>query len=131
MTILVVLLVVLAGPAGLSAQALESAEPFKVGTFEIDGAATVALVLRDALIVDIGAANTELELNRTYPRLAMPADMLELIGQYEYGLKYRLYEIVNDLVAENRLSGGARADYVHALEDVKILPPSRFFFHRY
>ena len=122
-TILAVLLVVLAGPAGLGAQALDSAEPFKVGTFEIDGAATVALVLRDALIVNIGAANTELELDRTYPRLAMPADMLELIGQYEYGLKYRLYEIVNDLVAENRLSGGARADYVHPLEDVKILPP--------
>ena len=122
-TILAVLLVALAGPAGLGAQAPESAEPFKVGTFQIDGAATVALVLRDALIVDIGAANTELELDRTYPRLAMPADMLELIGQYEYGLKYRLYEIVNDLVAGNRLSGGAQADYVHAVEDVKILPP--------
>ena len=122
-TILAVLLVVLAGPAGLGAQALESAEPFKVGTFEIDGAATVALVLRDALIVDIRAANTELELDSTYTRLAMPADMLELIGQYEYGLKYRLYEIVNDLVAGNRLSAGARADYVHAVEDVKILPP--------
>ena len=123
MTILAVLLVVLAGPAGLGAQALESAEPFKVGTFEIDGATTVALVLRDALIVDIGAANAELELDRTYTRLAMPADMLELIGQYEYGLKYRLYEIVNDLVAGNRLSAGARADYVHAVEDVKIHPP--------
>jgi 2-keto-4-pentenoate hydratase/2-oxohepta-3-ene-1,7-dioic acid hydratase in catechol pathway len=122
-TILAVLLVVLAGPAGLGAQALESAEPFKVGTFQIDGATTVALVLRDALIVDIRAANTELELDSTYTRLSMPADMLALIGQYEYGLKYRLYEIVNDLVAGNRLSAGARADYVHAVEDVKILPP--------
>jgi hypothetical protein len=28
----------------------------------------------------------------------MPDDMLGLIGQYEYGLKYRLYEIVNHLV---------------------------------
>ena len=122
-TILAALLMVLTFPAGLRAQALESAEPFKVGTFEIDGAATVALVLRDALIVDIGAANAALELDPIYPHVAMPADMLELIGQYEYGIKFRLYEIVNDLVAENRLSGGAPAEYVHALEEVKILPP--------
>ena len=121
--ILTVLLVALTGPGGLGAQLPESAEPFKVGTFQIDGEARVALVLRDSLIVDIGAANTELELDPAYPRLGMPADMLELIGQYEYGLKYRLYEIVNELVAGNRLSGAARADYVHALEDVKILPP--------
>jgi 2-keto-4-pentenoate hydratase/2-oxohepta-3-ene-1,7-dioic acid hydratase in catechol pathway len=122
-TILAALLVVLAAPAGLQAQPVESVEPFKVGTFRIDGEAIVGLVLRDSLIVDIGAANSALELDRTYPRLAMPADMLELIGQYEYGVKYRLYEIVNDLVAGNRLSGGARADYVHDVGDVKILAP--------
>ncbi len=122
-TILAALLVVLAGPASLGAQALESAEPFKVGTFQIDGEATAALVLRDTLIVDIGAANAELEVNPTYPHLTMPADMLELIGQYEYGLKFRLYEIVNDLVANNRLSGSMRAPYVHDVENVRILPP--------
>ena len=122
-TILAALLVVLAAPAGLQAQPIESAEPFKVGTFQIDGGAFVGLVLRDSLIVDIGAANSELELNPMYPRLAMPADMLELIGQYEYGLKFRLYEIVNDLVAQNRLTGGARADSVHDVGDVKILAP--------
>ena len=120
---LAALLIALTGPAGLRAQALESAEPFKVGTFEIDGAATVALVLRDTLVVDIVTANRALERTPTYPRIAMPADMLELIGQYEYGIKFRLYEIVNDLVAENRLAGNTRADYVHDLGDVKILPP--------
>ncbi len=122
-TVLAALLVVLAAPAGLQAQATESAEPFKVGTFQIDGEAVVGLVLRDSLIVDIGAANTELELDSSYPRLAMPADMLELIGRYEYGLKYRLYEIVNDLVAGNRLSEGTRAAYVHHVDDVRILAP--------
>jgi len=122
-TILAALLVVLAVPAGLSAQAVESAEPFKVGTFQIDGEATVALVLRDSLIVDIGAANAELEVNPMYPHVAMPADMLELVGQYEYGLKFRLYEIVNDLLADNRLSGSERASSVHDVEDVRILPP--------
>ncbi|HIE95232.1 MAG TPA: hypothetical protein EYQ83_21090, partial [Acidobacteria bacterium] len=122
-TILAALLVVLAVPAGLHAQALESAEPFKVGTFQVDGEATVALVLRDSLIVDIGAANAELEVSPMYPHVAMPADMIELIGQYEYGLKFRLYEIVNDLLADNRLSGSARASYVHDVENVRILPP--------
>ena len=122
-TILATLLVVLAGPTGLAAQSLESAEPFKVGTFQIDGKATVALVLRDSLIVDIAAANAELEVSPLYPHLTMPADMLELIGQYEYGLKLRLYAIVNNLVAENRLSGSARAEYVHDVEGVRILPP--------
>ena len=122
-TILASLLVVLASSTGLHAQTPEPAEPFKVGTFEIDGAATVALVLRDSLIVDIGPANAALELDTSYPHLAMPADMLELIGQYEYGLRYRLYEIVNDLVAENQLSGSARAAYVHNVDDVRILAP--------
>jgi 2-keto-4-pentenoate hydratase/2-oxohepta-3-ene-1,7-dioic acid hydratase in catechol pathway len=102
---------------------MESAEPFKVGTFEIGGAPTVALVLRDALVVDIAAANAALELDPAYPRVAAPADMLELIGQYEYGLKFRLYEIVNELVGQNRLSGSARASYVHDLADVHTLPP--------
>jgi len=122
-TLLAALLVVVTASGGLQAQSVESAEPFKVGTFRIDGRAVVGLVLRDSLIVDIGAANSALELDPTYPRLDMPADMLELIGQYEYGLKYRLYEIVNDLVAGNRLAGSARPGYVHDVGAVKILAP--------
>ena len=113
----------LASPALVDAQAMTSAEPFKVGTFQIAGVPTVGLVLRDALIVDIGVANAALEVSTMYPSVAMPEDMLELIGQYEYGLKFRFYEIVNDLVADNRLSGSTRADYVHDVGDVRILPP--------
>ena len=37
------------------------AEPFKVGTFEIDGAPTVGIVLQDRLIVEFDAANLALE----------------------------------------------------------------------
>lgn len=36
------------------------AEPFKVGTFEIDGTQQVALVLRDRLVVAIQPANRDL-----------------------------------------------------------------------
>ena len=34
------------------------AEPFKVGTFEINGSPTVAIVLRDSLIVELDAAKS-------------------------------------------------------------------------
>jgi len=111
--------VALASPALVHAQAMTSAEAFKVGTFEIDGAPTVGVVLRDALIIDLAAANTALEIDPMYAHVNAPADMLELIGQYEYGLKYRIYDIVNNVVGNNLLG----ADYVHRVEDVGILPP--------
>ena len=111
--------VALASPALINAQAMSSAEPFKVGTFEIDGAATVGIVLRDALVIDLAAANTALEIDPMYAHVNAPADMLELIGQYEYGLKYRIYDIVNNVV-RNNLTG---ADYVHRVDDVDILAP--------
>ena len=111
--------VALASPALVNAQAMSSAEPFKVGTFEIDGAPTVGVVLRDALIIDLTVANTALEIDPMYAHVNAPADMLELIGQYEYGLKYRIYEIVNNVVGNDLLG----ADYVHRVADLDILPP--------
>ena len=106
----------------LSAIAVDVAEPFKVGTFEIDGAATVGIVLRDSLIVELDAANLALEKNSAYPQLPPPANMIELISRYEYGLKRRLYEIVNNIVAADLL-GRDRPDYVHDVGDVRTLPP--------
>ena len=114
---------VLASPIPLMAQAPTSAEPFKVGTFEIGGAPTVGIVLRDSLVVELNAANTALEMDSSYPAIPMPADMLELIGRYEYGLKPRLYEIVNDLVASGRIGADSRPDFVHEVADVRTLPP--------
>jgi 2-keto-4-pentenoate hydratase/2-oxohepta-3-ene-1,7-dioic acid hydratase in catechol pathway len=108
---------------GVSAQEVEIAEPYKVGTFEIGGVPTVGLVYRDALVVDLNAANAALETDPVYPRVPMPEDMLELIGRYEYGLKYRLYELTDALVAEGRLDGPTRAAYVYDVEDIRILPP--------
>ena len=96
-----------------------SVEPFKVGTFEIDGTQTVGVVLRDALIIDLAAANTALEADPAYEHIDAPADMLGLIEQYEDGLKSRIYEIVNNVVGNDLLE----ADYVHGVEYVDILPP--------
>ena len=96
-----------------------SIEPFKVGTFGIDGTQTVGVVLRDALIIDLAAANSALEADPTYPHIEAPADMIELIEHYEDGLKSRIYEIVNNVVGNDLLE----ANYVHGVEDVDILPP--------
>ena len=60
-----------------------SAEPFKLGTFEIDGVQTIGIVLRDQLIVALDAANEELQRDPAYPNVAMPTDMTALIGRYE------------------------------------------------
>ena len=100
-----------------------SAEPFKLGTFEIDGIQTIGIVLRDQLIVELDAANDELQRDPAYPSVAMPADMTALIGRYEYGLKYRLYEIVTDLVNNASLDADARPGFVHDLSDVRTLAP--------
>lgn len=106
-----------------SAQAVDDIlEPFKVGTFTIDGEPWVGLVLRDSLIVELDAANAALERAGRVPGLPMPADMLELIERYDYGLKRRLYEIVNDLVANGRLAGD-RPAFIHTLDAVDTLPP--------
>ena len=118
-TMILAALPLLAGTLDVSAQAMSSVEPFKVGTFEIGGAPTVGVVLRDALIIDLAAANRALEMDPTYPHLTAPTDMLELIGQYEYGLKYRIYEIVNNVVGNDLLG----ADYVHRVAEVDILAP--------
>ena len=114
-------------PINVSAQDLESVEPFKVGTFAIDDVPTVGLVLLDdQLIVELEAANRAMELLPQYSTLAMPDDMLGLIEQYEYGLKYRVYEVVNWLVEENLLTGSNRPDYVHTVDTVDIMAPIQY-----
>ena len=116
--------VALAGSA-IAQTAMTSVEPFKLGTFEItgEGDSRIGIVLRDELIIELDAANQTLEQHSDYVAVPMPADMKALVGRYEYGLKYRLYEIVNYMVANERLGGDNRADFVHDLGDVRTLPP--------
>ena len=110
----------LALAASLSANTVE---PFKLGTFEIHGATTLGIVLRDQLIVDLHAANAAFEADPAHPKLPMPSDMLELIDRYEHGVKSRLFEIVNDLVASDRLSQGVRPSFVYDVDELRTLPP--------
>ena len=118
----------LALPAGALAQpAIEPAEPFKVGTFVVGNEQFAGLVMRDdSLIVDLAEANKVLELMPEYPDVDMPDDVLGLIEGYEYGLKYRVYEIVNELVASGQLNGSDQPDYIHAVADVVIRAPIQY-----
>jgi 2-keto-4-pentenoate hydratase/2-oxohepta-3-ene-1,7-dioic acid hydratase in catechol pathway len=100
-----------------------SAEPFKLGTFEIAGERHVGIVLRDSLVVELGAANRTLERNPAFPALPMPGDMIDLISRYEYGMKYRLYEIVNHIVSNNLLAEGRRPAYIHEVGKIRTLAP--------
>ncbi|NQV70410.1 MAG: fumarylacetoacetate hydrolase family protein [Pseudohongiella sp.] len=116
-----------AAPVDVSAQAMESVEPFKVGTFAINDIPTVGLVMRDdQLIVDLAGANRAMQLRPQYSQMSIPEDMLGLIEQYEYGMKYRVYEIVNWLVEENLLSGSNRPSYVHPVASVDIMAPIQY-----
>ncbi len=102
---------VLSSPALTAAQgdpSISSAEPFKLGTFEIAGEPRIGIVLRDTLVVDLVAANRALQRDPAYPAVPVPADMVALIGRDQYGMKTRLYEIVNYLVRSNRLTGAQR-----------------------
>ncbi len=107
------------------AQAAESVEPFKVGTFAVNDTSFVGLVVRDdSLIVDLSAANRAMQMHWQYSDMEMPGDMVGLIEQYEYGLKYRLYELMNWLVEEDLLSSGTA--YVHDVESVDIQAPIQY-----
>ena len=123
---LMVTLAFSASSSQVLAQAAESVEPFKVGTFAINDVPTVGLVLRDdSLIVELEAANRAMELHWSYSKMDMPEDMLGLIENYEYGLKYRIYEIVNWMAAEGLLEN-AGEDYVHPAAQVDIMAPIQY-----
>lgn len=126
-TLTLTALMLIFGPASVYAQAVMSAEPFKVGTFAIDDVPTVGLVMRnDQLIVDLAAANRAMELLPQYSHVAIPADMLGLIEQYEYGLKFRIYEVVNWLVEKDMLGTSGLRSFVHSVDSVDTMAPIQY-----
>ncbi|GIT20833.1 MAG: hypothetical protein CM1200mP40_05150 [Gammaproteobacteria bacterium] len=67
-----------------------------------------------------------MQLQPQYARLDMPNTMLGLIEQYEYGLKGRVYEVMNWLVEDGLLSGNNRPGYIHEVEAFDILAPIQY-----
>jgi 2-keto-4-pentenoate hydratase/2-oxohepta-3-ene-1,7-dioic acid hydratase in catechol pathway len=124
---IITMVAVITSTGSVFAQSMTSVQPFKVGTFAIDDVPTVGLVVHDdKLIVDLAAANRALELMPEYSKVSMPDDMTGLISQYEYGLKYRVYEIVNWLVAEGMLNDSDLAKFIHPVGDVDIMAPIQY-----
>ena len=122
--ILAAVIALLTAPAPVAqGPGVEPVEPFKVGTFDIHGVPHVGLVLRDSLVIDIEIATYALEARPEYPHVPMPEDMLELIGRWDYGLKYRLFEMVNYVVNNDLLTGDGRADYVYDVSELRTRPP--------
>src|SRR5688572_5772137 len=107
------LAVVVAGCSqSTEAQSGGPAVPFKLGTF-------VGLVLRDTQVVDIAQANTAFEgSNSSAPRLTAPANMTQLIAQYESGWKDRLGAIARTVTA-----AGSAPAYAYPVASLKTLPP--------
>ena len=101
-----------------------SVEPFKLGTFEHQGHELLGVVLRDAYVIDLAAANASLERHqRFWVTLPMPDDMTELIGRYDLGMRDRIHAIV-DLVV-GTLGTAAQPAYVHELASLHVFPPVR------
>lgn len=95
--------------------------PFKLGTFERSGQRFVGLVLRDSQIVDIAQANAAFESsNSSAPKLAVPADMKQIIADYDTGWRDRLGAIARQVAAASTAPA-----YVHQVSSVRTLPPVR------
>jgi 2-keto-4-pentenoate hydratase/2-oxohepta-3-ene-1,7-dioic acid hydratase in catechol pathway len=107
------LLLALAASAGawLHAQAVT---PFKLGTFQRGNQTFVGAVVADS-VVDIVTANAALPGKR----VAIPAEMKELIARYDGGVRERIGEIVRTYAALT----GSRPSYSYALSAVRTLPP--------
>jgi 2-keto-4-pentenoate hydratase/2-oxohepta-3-ene-1,7-dioic acid hydratase in catechol pathway len=118
--------VLLGLPTQARAQAASSVEPFNLATVDLAGREAVALVLREQFVVELDGANRNLQMTGNYPVVSVPDNMVDLIGQYEYGLKHRIYEIVNHVVGKGQLTGNQRPAYVHNASDVRFLAPLRY-----
>ncbi len=94
--------------------------PYKLGTFEQNGKAFIGLVLRDSQVADLPAANAAFENgNSGAAKLAPPADLKDLIANYDGGWKARLVEIAKAIPADNPPA------FVHPFDALKPLPPVR------
>jgi 2-keto-4-pentenoate hydratase/2-oxohepta-3-ene-1,7-dioic acid hydratase in catechol pathway len=116
-------LVLLLTALPVAAQGIRAAEPFKLGTFSNNGQQFIGIVIRDRFIVELNAANNDLESRPEVMKVQMPADMRDLITRYQSGMQRRLYEIVNALIADKRLEGQSLPPFVHQAGSVRTLAP--------
>ena len=110
-------LTVLAGSAVTVLSAQAPATPgFKLGTFERKDTAFVGVVLRDAVVIDLAAADTAV---MPASSVAAPRDMKDLIARYDKGVRSRILE----LIARVDAAGAVRPSWLIDLSSLKTLPP--------
>ena len=106
---------------GADAQSGGAAVPFKVGTFERSGQLFVGVVLKDTQVVDIAPANAAYEgANASAPKLTAPADMKQLIANYDTTWKTRLGAIAKEVSTAK-----TAPSYAYGVDALTILPPVR------
>jgi 2-keto-4-pentenoate hydratase/2-oxohepta-3-ene-1,7-dioic acid hydratase in catechol pathway len=93
---------------------VQEASPYKLGTFERQGKAFVGIVLRDAQVIDFGAAHTVVRTPSS--TVTPPSDMKDLIARYDAGLRERIAQLV-------AAGGTGRPAYVYDIKSLKTLPP--------
>jgi 2,4-diketo-3-deoxy-L-fuconate hydrolase len=112
----------LLGGAAQAAEAAAAAKatPFKLGTFRLSGREFLGLVLRDAAVIEIEAANTQYErTHATAPKLRIPATMTELIARYDAELGPRLRTLAAEYAAVQGVP------WLRQVTALQILPPVR------
>jgi 2-keto-4-pentenoate hydratase/2-oxohepta-3-ene-1,7-dioic acid hydratase in catechol pathway len=114
-----IVLALVLSASGTSADAPKPGTPFKLGTFEDEGRTLLGLVLDDTRVVEIAAANRELERRHpSWKKLAIPADMRRLIEAYQDGLGERLRAMAAEFSAAD-----PRPAFVRDVKSLKIRPP--------
>ena len=96
----------------------QTAQPFKLGTFEQGGRAFVGIVLKDSLVIDLAQASAALKTPAS--QIASPVDMKDLIARYDSGVRARINEI---LLNTKPLDNAGRPAFVQELKAVRTLPP--------
>ncbi|PYR97790.1 MAG: hypothetical protein DMG16_23280 [Acidobacteria bacterium] len=94
----------------------QTVTPFKLGTFQNQGRTFVGIVLRDSVVVDFAAASRAIT---PASKVALPADMKDLIARYDSGLRDRIVQVVQNVNART----GASPAYVYDLAALKTMPP--------
>jgi len=109
-----------AGVPGAQTKISSAADtPFRLATFEAAGKTRVGLVL-ETRVLDIAGASAALEKSAGLPAVRVPAEMRELIENYDR-LKPRLYQIANFYQ-----SAKADAAFAFDLASVSVKAPIKY-----
>src|SRR5262245_27107875 len=92
---------------------------FKLGTVERGGRTFVGVVLRDAVVIDLAAADKGVP--GASAKVHPPTDMKDLIARYDAGLRERIHAIAAH-VEQAGTGTDRRPPYVLDLKDVTTRP---------